>query len=206
MIVSELVLTREEAIALKLMDTYSVHRIVYDLFEDVRTEKEKTESVPSGILFTDKGIRDDKRLILILSNRPPRIPQQGTLQCRPLSDSFLMHDRYRFEVKMNPTKREKSSGKTIAIRGFEAIRLWFLERATEAWGFRVNEEGLRVNITSDQRFWKNPHNKVTQAVATFSGELEVVNREKFINSIQNGIGRGRAFGFGLLQVVPVLKK
>jgi len=31
----------------------------------------------------------------------------------------------------------------------------------------------------------------------------VENRELFITSFRQGIGRGRAFGFGLLQIAPV---
>jgi len=205
MIASELVLLREEAIALRLTDAYSIHRIVYDLFEDVRSDEEKKKSVPSGILFADKGIRDGKRLILILSNRSPKNPLRGALRSRSLPDSFLIHDRYIFEVTMNPSKREKKSGKTIAIRGYDAIRKWFLEKAPEAWGFRVNEETFRVEMMTTQRFWKSEDNRVTQSSATFMGNLQVIDRGKFAESIQRGIGRGRAFGFGFLQVVPIVK-
>jgi CRISPR system Cascade subunit CasE len=36
-----------------------------------------------------------------------------------------------------------------------------------------------------------------------TGELEIVDRSLFIKSFQQGIGRGRAFGFGLLQIAPL---
>ena len=44
---SRLSLQRSEIQALRMHDPYSVHRVVYSLFEDVRTEKEKQQSVPS---------------------------------------------------------------------------------------------------------------------------------------------------------------
>jgi len=35
------------------------------------------------------------------------------------------------------------------------------------------------------------------------GELYVIDSEQFKQSFRQGIGRGRAFGFGLLQIVPL---
>lgn len=202
MIASELILSREDAINLKLTDAYSVHRIVYDLFEDIRSDAEKKSSVPSGILFVDKGIKSDKRIILILSNRHPKKPSRGTLNTQSVSDAFLAYGRYRFQVVLNPTKREKSSGKTVAIIGREAIRDWFIANASEKWGFQVRPETFIVETCQSQRFKKANH-QVTQSTATFTGELYVTNRELFIDSFRRGVGRGRAFGFGLLQIVPM---
>jgi CRISPR system Cascade subunit CasE len=45
-------------------------------------------------------------------------------------------------------------------------------------------------------------NQVTLGSATLQGGLTVIDREKFKHSFCQGIGRGRAFGFGLLQIVP----
>jgi CRISPR system Cascade subunit CasE len=205
MIASEFILTQEEAITLKLTDAYSVHRIIYDLFEDVRSDEEKKKSISSGILFVDKGVQDGKYIIWILSTRPPRNPLRGSLQYRQISDSFLTHDRYIFEVIMNPTRRESSSKKIVAIQAGEALRKWFLEKAPQTWGFRVNENTLRVDMLKPQKFWKNGNSAVTHSKARFIGDLQVVDRDKFAESFRRGIGRGRAFGFGFLQVIPIAK-
>ncbi len=205
MIASELILTQEDAIALRLTDAYSIHRIVYDLFEDIRTDEEKKNSIPSGILFADKGVRDGKHLISILSNRPPKNPILGTLRSRPIPDSFLSHGQYIFEVTLNPTKREKNSGKLITIRGHETIRKWFTDKALESWGFRPNEATLRVETNTVQRFRKNENQQVTHSSVTFLGDLQVIDQNKFANSFRQGIGRGRSFGFGLFQIIPTLK-
>ena len=37
-----------------------------------------------------------------------------------------------------------------------------------------------------------------------SGHLRVTDREKFIQTFFRGFGRGRAFGCGLLQIVPIV--
>lgn len=203
MIASVLHLDRADMKALKITDAYSLHRVVYDLYEDVRTEHEKKSDVPSGILYADKGGDWNARKILMLSNRAPKNPGRGKIQSKEINDIFLQHDRYRFEVIVNPTKRDKASGKTIAIRGRELIAQWFIDKSEKAHGFRVRQESLQVNNTSVQIFEKK-NNVVSQGSATIIGELEVIERTRFIESFKKGIGRGRAFGFGLLQIVPII--
>ena len=39
--------------------------------------------------------------------------------------------------------------------------------------------------------------------ATLKGELTVIDKDRFTQSFIHGVGRGRAFGFGLLQIVPL---
>ena len=209
MIASALHLSRADVKALKITDAYSLHRVVYDLFDDIRSMEEKQKSIPSGILYADKGGDFHGRKILILSNRQPNIPEHGELSIKKIADSFLDYEHYRFEVIMNPTKREKLernekgkkvSGKIIALRKREEIATWFIEKAPQ-WGFEVSPEHLEVRDIQVKRFEKGKET-ITQGQAKLIGRLTVVDKEKFKTSFQNGIGRGRAFGCGLLQIVP----
>ena len=45
---------------------------------------------------------------------------------------------------------------------------------------------------------------MTLAQAHVSGQLQVIDRDRFQESFAQGIGRGRSFGCGLLQIVPLL--
>lgn len=212
MIASALHLSRADVKELKITDAYSLHRVVYDLFDDVRSMEEKQTSVPSGILYADKGGDFHGRKILMLSNRQPNIPEHGELSIKKIADSFLDYENYRFEVVMNPTKREKLernetgkkvSGKIIALRKREDIATWFIEKAPQ-WGFKISPEHLEVREIEVKRFEKKKGGQtVTQGQAKLIGRLTVTDKEKFVQSFQNGIGRGRAFGCGLLQVVPL---
>lgn len=202
MIASMLVLTSADAIALKITDTYSIHRIVYDLFDDIRSKAEKCASVPSGILYVDKGGEYGGREILVLSNRVPNKPSYGTLKSQSIPETLLTHGRYRFEVMLNPTRRDSKTGKTIGVHGYEAIVQWFIDKAPTSWGFAANSDSLRVEDMHVKKFNKS-QGQVTMASATLIGELEVIDLDKFISSFRNGIGRGRAFGFGLLQIIPL---
>lgn len=202
MIASLLKLSRKDVKSLKIYDEYSLHRVVYSLYEDIRTEQEKTASVSSGILYADKGGDEYTRNILLLSNRAPREPMFGTIENKKLPNSFLEHDSYSFEVIVNPTRRDKNSGKLLAVCGDEAIRTWFIERAIKSWGFSVKSDSIQVSNTTVKTFTKKNH-LITQGNASLKGELKVIDRIQFIQSFQLGIGRGRAFGCGLLQIVPL---
>lgn len=203
MIASVLRLNRADCKALKITDAYSLHRVVYDLFEDTRSEAQKKASVSSGILYADKGGDWNCRQLLLLSDRAPGNPKHGQVESRTIGETFLTHDRYRFEVIINPTKRDNASRKLTPIKGRDNIAQWFIAKAPISFGFIVNPKSLEVNDLSVKNFDKQDHN-VTQGSATLIGELSVIDREKFKYSFQRGIGRGRAFGFGLLQIVPIL--
>jgi CRISPR-associated protein Cas6/Cse3/CasE, subtype I-E/ECOLI len=204
MIAGILRLSRADIKALKITDAYSLHRVVYDLFEDVRSEEEKRASKASGILYADKGGDFSHRQILFLANRMPQQPQHGQLgKLIPIPDDFLQHECYRFEVTVNPTKREKASKRLVPIRGREAVAEWFMAKAPDAWGFSVDSSSLQVLTLTVREFDKQGH-AVTQGQALLQGVLTVTDRSRFITSFQQGIGRGRAFGCGLLQIVPMV--
>lgn len=201
MIASVLRLSRSECTALKIQDAYSIHRVVYDLFPKIGEETR-------DFLYADKGGDFNARSILLLSKRPPVAPGIGTLESKIIPAAFLTHERYAFEVRMNPTKREKASRTTVAIRGNKATGLrqrdalaeWFAQK-TLNFGFTVDEASLIVTDVGIQRFEKGG-NTVTHGKATFIGKLHVKDRAQFIKSFEEGIGRAKGFGFGLLQIVP----
>ena len=196
MIASVLKLSRTDCKALGIKDSYSIHKAVYSLFPQLTRESR-------DFLFVDKGGDFYFRQILILSHRPPKATEYGSVSSKKINETFLNHDYYGFEVRLNPTKREKSSGKTIAVIGEEKLAEWFLGKVHN-FGIEVEKETLQIQKTGVQTFEKNGK-EVTHGEATFLGKLRVINREAFIRSFKQGIGRAKAFGFGLLQIVPLQK-
>jgi CRISPR system Cascade subunit CasE len=208
MIASIFTLTRKDIMALRITDDYSLHRVVYSLFGDTRTSEEKQSSVPSGFLFVDKGGDAKSRKILILSDREPLQPAHGELRSRPVPGEFLQHQFYKFEVTLNPTRKEydhsgtRNNSKTIPIKTREEVTVWFSGKSIASWGFSVDHTRLNVRMLPVRQFSKQDH-QLTYGAASVSGVLRVENRDLFIKSFRTGIGRGRAFGFGLLQIEPV---
>lgn len=207
MFASVLHLNRADVKALKITDPYSLHRVVYSLYEDIRSTKEKKASQPSGLLYADQGGDVNGRRILLLANREPmaRVDgKYGEVQSKAIPDDFLEYDRYTFKVVINPTRRDGSSRKIMPIKGREAIAAWFANRAVKNWGFDVISESLQVNQVNVKNFIAQGAHKVTLAQANLQGVLKVNDIEKFTNSFHQGIGRSRAFGCGLLQIVPYI--
>lgn len=204
---SVLRLTRKDARVLNIQDAYSLHKIVYRLFDDIRNDAEKRGSHPSGILFADKGYvlthEGRVRQVLMLSTRlPNNTLSAGQIETRPIPEDFLTFDEYAFTVTINPGKRDHESGKVKPVKGREAIAVWFTERCQKSWGFSVNTDSLSVENLFVQQFEKAGHS-VTHGGAVLKGALTVTDPALFEKSFTQGIGRGRAFGFGLLQVVPL---
>lgn len=197
MIAGVLRLNWKDIKTLRLTDDYSIHRIVYELFDDIRTDSEKKQSVPSGFLYADKGGDASHREILFLSQRPPRSPIVGTLQSKDVPETFLRHDCYAFEVIINPTKR--INGRLIPMKGKENIVTWFVLRSA-SWGFQtLSCEIIREKILC----MKKDQKTITIKQATLKGLLRVTDRPLFVQHFSQGLGRGKAFGCGLLQIVPV---
>lgn len=207
MIASVLHLDRKAVKALRITDVYSLHRIVYSLYEDIRTSNQKQASATSGILYADQGGDFKSRKILMLSNRQPSTMvenQYGYVNSKPIPDDFLAHDEYRFQVIVNPTRRENASRKLVPLRGREAVGEWFLERSLASWGFETIPKHLQVEAIEVLRFRDKEQRPVTIAQAHIEGVLRVTDRSQFVASFEQGVGRARAYGCGLLQIVPVI--
>jgi CRISPR system Cascade subunit CasE len=194
MIASVLTLNRFDWKAFGITDSYSLHRVVYSLFP-------KADTGCRDFLFADKGGGFNERRILIFSKRPPLQPGHGNIKSRNIPESFLTWNRYGFEIRLNPVKREKGGGKLIPIRGRENLVEWFCLKS-ENWGFITGRESLQIQSSGVQIFEKQ-NGQVTQNTATFIGKLEVCDRPRFIKSFEEGIGRGKGFGFGLLEILPL---
>ncbi len=202
---SVLRLDRAAVKALRITDLYSLHRVVYSLFEDIRAEPEKHSSQSSGIQWVDKGGDHQARKILILSNREPKPREYGQLETKTLPDLFLDHQRYRFTITLCPTRRDNQSRKLVPVKGRDSIADWFCERAPISWGFAVEREHLQVDDVRVQRFKGKLGASVTLQQASVNGVLAVNDRPLFQKSFRHGIGRGRSFGCGLMQIVPIIE-
>jgi CRISPR system Cascade subunit CasE len=207
MVASVLNLDRQSVKVLRITDAYSLHRVVYSLYQDVRDAQQKQGSMASGILFADQGGDIRGRKILMLANRKPMSAvggQHGEVVTKSIPNNFLEHDQYRFKVIVNPTCRNSASRKLVAVRGRDDIAQWFTERARKSWGFVVSLRHLQVEKIDVLRFKDKRQRNITICQAHVQGLLRVTDREQFSNSFTQGIGRARAYGCGLLQIVPVI--
>ena len=177
----------------RIHDSYSLHRLVYSFFP---LGKENN----SRFLYADKGPVRGGRSLLILSETEPEIPQTLSSSATIVSDNFFSFRNYWFEIDMNPVRRDKKDGKRKAVTGQLELLKWFIEH-TEKWGFEADQTTLEVQVRSTRQFPKNGK-RCTFNHAFFRGRLQVKDPELFRKSFEAGLGHGKAFGFGLLQLRP----
>lgn len=181
-----------------VFDAYTIHKVVYSLFP-------KENNQQRNFLYAYKGGDFNEKCILMLSENMPLKSDVGEIESKEIPTEFLEQNYYGFEVQVNPVHKECRTGRIIPIRGSDkdALIKWFTEKTPE-YGFEIQEGSLSVGDTDIVSFSKEGK-KVVLGKAIFTGKLKVTDRELFIKSFKNGLGKGKAFGFGLLQLVPLTK-
>ncbi len=192
MYLSKLLLDKSQFAKYEVYDDYAIHKLVYSLFPA------KAKEIQERILYLDKGASGEARLILIQSQQLPEPPKELQMTSLQLNDSFFAAPRYHFEVLLNPVRRSPASGKREALRGMLPLLSWFVRRCP-GWGFSCEEASLQAFVKSSLYFKKNQQSYRFNRVL-FRGSLEVTDPARFILAAKSGLGAGKAFGFGLLQL------
>lgn len=113
---------------------------------------------------------------------------------------------WQFRLTANPTKCCKDP-KAPAERGTVAAhcstkyqKQWLLDRAAKH-GFALREEEFTVTRVQWQHFAKHGTRPVTLLAVTYEGILRVTDPEQFRALLCQGMGRGKAYGLGLMTVM-----
>lgn len=191
----------------KIQGLYSLHKVVYSQFENIRTaEEELAGSKQSGFVWRNIDAKTQDYKLLVYSDRPITPTADVEVKTHSMNEEFLQHKHYKFDVTINPTKKVRTTGTESKKNGSykalikEADILNWLENRKEQWGF----DFMFVQVGVVKTHHINEHNKKLKLVtAEISGVLTVTNLEKFKKSVIHGIGRGRTFGCGLLQILPI---
>ena len=126
-----------------------------------------------------------------------------TRNYQPLLDRIQKGTIWRFRLVANPvTSVSEGNGKRGKIKAITITaqqREW-LQRQSEEHGFVLNPNQFDVTRSEWHVFRKNGKT-VSALSATYEGVLTVTDAALFTESLINGIGRGKAYGMGLLTVV-----
>jgi CRISPR system Cascade subunit CasE len=193
-IASQILIRRDICMKNHIINEYDIHKYVYSLFP---LEK----GIVRPFLFNDKGEKQGYREIILISKNFPKSPPFGTCNSKKVPEELLNYSGYRFSVKLNPVTRNK--GKDKRIEGIEEIKSWFINKAPE-WGFQVDTRTLEtspIKILTIRDTTKE--RTLTKQSVEFSGQFTVLDKSALLRSFCAGIGRGKAFGFGLLEIVPI---
>lgn len=116
--------------------------------------------------------------------------------------------RWQFRLQANPVRSSAKDALQDAPRGKihahvtqEQQRQWLLDRQ-ERYGFMLEPAGFDVVHTQWRRFKKGLGQTVTLKTAAFEGILTVKDADLLRKSLTQGIGRAKAYGCGLLTLIP----
>ena len=202
MFLSKLTLnTRLREVRRDLGSVYEMHRTLLRAFPG------QDEGGPGRVLFRVEPQGDDViAVVLVQSEKRPdwaRFPAGYARVEGPkaLQWAFSPGNQMVFRLRANPTvKRE---GKRLGLFREEDQHKWLERKAVEN-GFSI----VCFQPSRDTRVYARKVSGDEAVVQThqsvdFEGVLQVTDAERFKQAVCQGIGSGKAFGFGLLSVARV---
>ncbi len=179
-----------------LADPYSRHRFVCRLFPWTFAQGRPLYRLDGRDLLMQSPLQPDRSALLA--------DQQ--LETRRFSPELAVDRLLSFRLLAAPARREKVSRRLVALIRPEELAGW-LARKGAAGGFAVLEQCVaRRELCAVRRYEDEDApgkgELLTFNAAEYRGVLRVTDSAAFAQTLANGCGRGKAFGFGLLSVVP----
>jgi len=186
-----------------------VHGILSAAFPGQRSDKTNEN------LWRIDKLGDDRALLIVSANCPDQrriVDEIGaktlgiendrnkTLDYKPFLERIENDQTWNFRLCANPVEHKKQNpddkrGKIFALR-FLPEQLGWLDRQGAKNGFKV--KGCDV-IGDEWRIFNN----VRMRAITFDGLLSITDVEAFRAALTHGIGRGKAYGCGLLTIARI---
>ncbi|MDU5200670.1 type I-E CRISPR-associated protein Cas6/Cse3/CasE [Finegoldia magna] len=170
---------------------------------------------------------NDKYYLLIVSENKPVIvsednPEKEGLERYGVSGTGQVKDydkflnsiktggKMRFRVKLNTVKSDSQEGKKAGLKrgrlfpivNQEELVRFLIDRSKKN-GFKVEEDDFVVVEKGFEKLQKKNMKPLDLAMATYEGNLVVTDEEKFIKTLTEGIGKKKAYGFGMMTVIPI---
>lgn len=158
---------------------------------------------------------NNKSYLLILSEDKPDLNMlekygvKGTGETKEYEEflnSLKDGDRMKFRVVLNTTKsisnRKFGRGKVIPLTSEEDQIKYLIDRS-EKNGFELHPEDFYLVRSGFEKVLKNGEQRLDLVKAEFQGELTIIDIEKFKDTLVSGIGKKKAYGFGMMTVIPM---
>ena len=168
-----------------------------------------------------ESLGDRLYLLILSSDRPDlssRVRRYGfpddenayqTKDYTPLLGRVKNDTWWHFKLVANPTKSVVSTqGERGHVKAHCSLKYqeeWLLNRA-QKHGFELLPENFQIIQRNWHIFRKGKEqgkNRVSIKGVTYEGILKVCDEDKFKELLVTGIGRGKAYGMGLLTIVHV---
>ena len=190
------------------------HLGAYHNWVEMSFPSEISQDIRSRKLWRIDKIKDHLYLLVVSEGKPDlnaleKYGVHGSAETKSY-DRFLDSIRngrlYRFRVTLNPV-RAVSQGEGKRGRVMPEVtseqQLHFLESRAEGLGFELIPEEYQIVERSWEPFRKKGQRMIRLSKATYEGTLKVTDEKLFYDTMTNGIGKKKAYGFGLMTVIPL---
>lgn len=184
-----------------LSNAHKLHQRIMQAFPDEEREKARADW---NVLFRQEPESDVVLVSSAIEGNWNRLPS-GYLS-QPFASKlfdveqmpFSVGQLLQFRLKANPSKRDNQTRKLIGMF-HEADQLEWLSRQGDRNGFAVQQVDV---IQTPNIFGRKGEGKAPIRLATvlYQGVLRVKDVDRLVAALQQGIGRGRSYGCGLLSV------
>ncbi|NOX55008.1 MAG: type I-E CRISPR-associated protein Cas6/Cse3/CasE [Planctomycetes bacterium] len=200
---------RSKAVRRDLANAYELHRTL------MRAFPERRQGGPGRVLFRVDTERETQQpYVLVQSDTTPtwsRLPEDELGRpytvCPPewktFEPTFAAGQLLRFRLRANPVVKRKpagaNEGKRLGLFREEDQITWLVRKGNQAGFVLRNVLVIKEGFQSSR---KNNH-AITHWAVRFEGVLEVSDPDRLLQSLAEGIGPAKAFGFGLLSLARI---
>lgn len=193
----------------KLSNINAYHSWVEECFPDEFEEKSRTRK-----LWRIDNL-NGKTYLLIVSEKEPDlqiIEKFGVKGSGEIKNYDLFLDKLEegakayFKVVLNPivsikeSKNDKSRGKIVPLKS-EDYNKYLMDRSKKN-GFSLKEEEFLI---TDRKILNFKHTKKSKKIklnkVTYEGKLTITDRDKMIDTLTKGMGKKKAYGFGMMTLI-----
>lgn len=196
------------------LDAYESHRLVWALFgDDPNRERD--------FLYRYDQQRGRPELMIVSAQPPMDNHNLFHIESKPYAPDLRAGDRLTFMARINPVWRKEVDGKRRKVDvvmdeihrsrrekdgpvdrldvAAEALPPWFAAQGQRG-GFTLEDDSLVVEAYGRHRFRTRDGGDVTVAGVDVRGAVRVTEPDSFRETLFQGLGTSRAFGFGVMLV------
>lgn len=171
-----------------------------------RLEDDRKTGQP--LLYVQSRMKPDWSFLPAGYARPVGVPNPAVKDVGPVYERQGRDKVLRFRIRANPTRKVdtksgpdgvRRNGRRVPVSGPDAYLEW-LRRKGEECGFEV----LRAAVAAagaGELVRSHSTGRTFQGVL-FEGHLVIRDAERFRAALEEGVGPGKAYGFGLLSIGP----
>lgn len=159
---------------------------------------------------------NEKTYLIVVSSKVPdtkmleRYGVEGSVETK-CYDNFLNSlkkgMKMRFRVVLNPVVSKKNDensrrGRIVPCLKIEEQKQYLLDRS-EKNGFLLLPEDIVITERTSVKLYKKNFDRVDMVKVSYEGVLTIADIEKFREILTTGLGKHKAYGFGLMTVMPL---